>query len=172
MSRAIIGTSVVVLIFGGMSAEAQTPKSPELKVLDHFVGSWRHELVSRQANGDEKKSTETVVTKWSLQGQYTEHRVTDSNGKQTTLALITYDSDAGLYKNWSFVSSSARPILNTLRWNESKMTFTAHADLGNGITMQTTTHFIGSDRYEFIGIRKNASGNVLDEIKAKAFRTM
>ncbi len=47
-------------------ARAQTPKSPELKVLDRLVGSWRLEEVERQANGDEKKDTGTVVTKWSL----------------------------------------------------------------------------------------------------------
>ncbi len=171
MSRAIIGTSVVVLIFGGMSAKAQTPKSPELKVLDRMVGSWRLELVSWQGQrDDEEQYTEAIVAKWSLQGQYIENRVTDSDGKETLLHLMTYDSDAGVYNVWIFQSNSPKPALLTMRWNESKKTFTGKVDLGNGITMQATTRFIGKDRYEFTGTTKDASGNVLGETKGKSFR--
>ncbi len=119
MSRATIGMSVAVLIFGGMSAKAQTPKSPELKVLDRLLGSWRSESVVRRADA-EKKRTATLVTKWSLQGQYIESRTTDSDGKQRSLSLWTYDSDAGVYKAW-FFDANLPPLLSTLRWNEWKM---------------------------------------------------
>ncbi len=171
MNRAIIGMSVVVLIFGGMSAKAQTPKSPELKVLDRFVGSWRLEVVSWQGQrDDEEKSTGAVVTKWSLQGRYNELRATDSDGKETFLQLWTYDSDAGVYNVWIFDSNSPKPALLTMRWNESKKTFTGKLDLGNGITMQTTIRFTGKDRYEFTGTTKDASGNVVLESKGKGFR--
>ncbi|MEE9128483.1 MAG: hypothetical protein V3T84_00565 [Phycisphaerales bacterium] len=173
MSRAIIGTVVAVLIFAGMSVETQAPKppkSPELKVLDHLVGSWRYEVVEGQANGDEKKSTATTVTKWSLQGQYIESRVTDSDGKQVALNLMTYDSDVGVYQAWAFYPNSPKPFLFTYRWNESKKTLTGNGDLGNGITLQATTRFIGNDRYEFTGTMKDASGNVPGEFKGNAFR--
>ncbi len=171
MSRAILGTSVVVLIFGGMSAKAQTPKSPELKVLDRMVGSWRLESVSWQGQrDDEEKSTGAVVTKWSLQGRYIESRPTDSDGKETLLHLMTYDSNAGVYNVWMFTPNSPKPALLTMRWNESKKTLTGKLDLGNGITMQTTTHFTGKDRFEFTATTKDASGNVLGETKGKAFR--
>ncbi len=171
MSRAIIGTSVAVLIFGGMSAKGQTPKSPELKVLDRFVGSWRGESVERQANGDEKKSSDTSVTKWSLQGRYIEVRATDSDGKEGALELWTYDSDAGVYKMWFFGSNSPKPRSLTWRWNESKKTLTSVIeDMGNGITMQMTVRFIGHDRYEYTGTGKDASGNVVFETTGKVFR--
>ena len=170
MSKAIIGTIVAVLIFAGMSGKTQTPKSPELKVLDHLVGSWRYEVVERQANGDENKSTATTVTKWSLQGQYIESRVTDSDGKQVALNLMTYDSDAGVYNAWAFYPNSPKPFLFTYRWNESKNTLTGNGDLGNGITLQATTRFISDDRYEFTGTTKDASGNVLGGFKGNALR--
>lgn len=170
MSRAIIGTIVAVLIFGGMSTEAQTPKSPELKVLDRLVGSWRVEVVARQANGEEKKSTATGVAKWSLQGQYIESRTTDSDGKQVALSLYTYDSDAGVYKIWSFVSNSSRPTVTTLLWHESKETFKGRVDLGNGFTVQTTGRFIGNDRHDWTGTTKDAFGNVLVEMEANYSR--
>ena len=161
MSRAII--------FGGMSAEAQTP-SPELKVLDRFVGSWRLEVVSGQANGDQEKSTLACVFKWSLQGQYIEARLTDLDGKQIALSLYSYDSDAGVHKMWTFAPNSPKPTLSTLRWNELKKTFTGKGDLGNGITEQSTGRFIGNDRIEWTGTTNNASGNVLGEFKANYLR--
>ncbi len=171
MSRAIIGTSVAVLIFGGMSAKAQTPKSPELKVLDRLVGSWRIEGVERQANGDEKKITATVVSKWSLQGRYVELRITGSDGKEEALEFWTYDSDAGVYKMWFLGSNSPKPHSFTWRWNESKKTLTSvKEDMGNGITMQMTFRFIGDDRAEYTGTGKDASGNVVFETTGKMFR--
>ena len=171
MSRAIIGTSVAVLIFGGMSAKAQTPKSPELKVLDRFVGSWRNESVGRQANGEEEKSTDTSVAKWSLQGRYIEERGTDSDGKETFLSLCTYDSDAGVYKTWLFSPNLPPAVFSTLRWNESKKTLTSgKEDVGNGITGQLTVRFIGDDRSEFTVIVKDPSENVVMELKGKSVR--
>ncbi len=172
MSRAIIGTSVAVLIFGGMSAKAQTPKSPELKVLDRMVGSWRVDVVSWQGQrDDEEQSTGAVIAKWSLQGQYIELRVTDSDGKEELLELITYDSDAGVYKMWFFGSNSPRPHSLTWRWNESKKTLTSvKEDMANGITMQMTVRFIGDDRAEYTGTGKDASGNVVFETKGNMFR--
>ena len=57
MKRAVIGTSVAVLILAGISSVAQTSKpseSPELNVLDRLAGSWRFEQVETQANREEK----------------------------------------------------------------------------------------------------------------------
>ena len=137
-------------------ARTQTPKSPELKVLDRLVGSWRVEIVS----GAEEKSTAAVDTKWSLQGQYIEQRVTDSDGKETALSLLTYDSDAGVYKSW-FFSPNLPPTLSTLRWNESKKTFTGKGDVGNGITVQVDIRFIDNDRFESTATVKDRSENVV-----------
>ncbi len=116
MKRAIIGTSVAVLILagisGGMSAETQSSKqtkSPELKVLDRMVGSWRFEIVEKQANGDERKSTPTAVGKWSLQGKYLEFRITGSDGKEAILHLFTYDSDARVY-NMRLAAEARQPV--------------------------------------------------------------
>ena len=170
MGKVIIGTSVVVLIFGGMSAKAQTPKSPELKVLDHLVGSWRNESVVTQANGDEEESTDTSVAKWSLQGRHIEERGTDSDGKETFLGLWTYDSDAGVYKTWIFAPNLPIPIPATLQWDESKKTLAGKGDLGNGITMQITLWRIDNDRSESTATMKDASGNVLFDFKGKSFR--
>ena len=142
-----------------------------LKVLDRFVGSFRSESVERQANGDEKKSTGTSVTKWSLQGRYVESRGTDSDGKQESLGLWTYDSDAGVYKAWYFLPISPKPIPLTFRWNESTKTFTGKGDSGNGITVQMTIRFIDNDRSEWTATLKDASGNVVGEVKGKSFRT-
>ncbi len=154
------------------SPKAQTPNSPELKVLDRLVGSWRVEQVQRQANGDEEKGTgTTVVAKWSLQGRYIEIRATDSDGKEGALELWTYDSDAGVYKMWFFDSNSPEPKLGTLRWNESKKTLTsAKEDVGNGITGQLMVRFIGNDRTEYTVTAKDASENVVFESKGKLFR--
>ena len=177
MKKAIIGTSVAVLIFAGISAVAQTstppdsPRSPELNVLDRLAGSWRFEIVERQPNRDEKKSTPTGVGKWSLQGKYVEFRITGSDGKEDILHLFTYDSDARVYNMWTFVPDSQKPTLTPWQWDESEKTLTGQMDLGDGITMSATTHFIADDRWEYTGTTKDASGNVLGEMKGKVFRT-
>jgi hypothetical protein len=142
-----------------------------LKVLDRFVGSFRSESVERQANGDEKKSTGTSVTKWSLQGRYVESRGTDSDGKQESLGLWTYDSDAGVYKTWIFSPNLPPLVLSTLRWNESKKTLTSgKEDVGNGITVQLTVRFIGDDQSEFTLTMTDPSENVVMELKGKSVR--
>ena len=151
-------------------AKAQTPKSPELKVLDRLVGSWRFEIVEKQANGDERKSTPTGVAKWSLQGKYLEFRITGSNGKEAILHFFTYDSDARVYNMWTFVPDSQEPTLTPWQWDESEKTLTGQMDLGDGITMPATTHFIADDRWEYTATTKDASGNVLREMKGKVFR--
>ena len=150
--------------------KAQTPKSPELKVLDRMVGSWRLEIVKTQPNGDEEKSMLTAVGKWSLQGKYVEFRITGSDGKEEILHLFTYDSDARVYNMWSFVPDSQKPTLTPWQWDESEKTLTGQIDLGDGITMPSTTHFIADDRWEYTGTTKDASGNVLGEMKGKVFR--
>ena len=150
--------------------KAQTPKSPELKVLDRMVGSWRLEIVEKQANGDEEKSTATGVGEWSLQGKYVEYRITERDGDEAILHLFTYDSDAGVYNMWSFVPDSQKPTLTTWQWDESEKTLTGQMDLGGGITMRPTTHFIADDRWEYTATTKDASGNVLGEMKGKVFR--
>ncbi len=176
MKKAIIGTSVAVLIFAGISAVAQTskppdsPKSPELKVLDRMVGSFRMEIVERQANGAEEENTATGVGKRSLQGQYLEFRIADSDGKEAILHFFTYDSDARVYNMWTFVPDSQKPTLTPWQWDESEKTLTGQMDLGDGITMPSTTHFIADDRWEYTGTTKDASGNVLGGMKGKVFR--
>ncbi len=170
MKRAIIGTSVAVLILAGISAVAQTPKSPEMMVLDRLVGSWRMEMVEWQPNGDEKKSTGTSVGKWSLQGQYLEIRITGSDGKEDILHFFTYDSEADVYNMWSFTPASPKPGLTTWQWDESEKTLTGQMDMGNGITMHGATHFITNDRFEYAATTKDASGNVLNEMKGSVSR--
>ena len=180
MKRAIIGTSVAVLILAGisvgMSAESHTSesskptKSPELKVLDRMVGSWRFEIVEKQANSEESKSTPTGVGKWSLQGKYVEFKITGLDGKEVILHLFTYDSDSRVYNMWTFMPDSPKPNLTPWQWDESEKTLTGLMDLGDGITMQATTHFIGDDRWEYTATTKDASGNVLREMKGKVFR--
>lgn len=140
-----------------------------LKVLDRLVGSWRFEIVEKQANGDERKSTATGVGKWSLQGKYLEFRITGSDGKEAILHLFTYDSDARVYNMWTFVPDSQKPTLTPWQWDESEKTLTGQIDLGDGITMPSTTHFIADDRWEYTGTTKDASGNVLGEMKGKVF---
>jgi hypothetical protein len=38
------------------------------------------------------------------------------------------------------------------------------------MTIQAATHFIADDRYEYTGTTKDASGNVLGQMKGKVFR--
>ena len=183
MSRATISTIVAVLIFAGMSSktqpqetqstETQTSKPQEssgLKVLDRYVGTWRWEVVERQTNGEEKKSTATSIDKWSLQGQFLESRFIDSDGNEVALGLTTYDSGSGVYKAWVFSPGAPEPFPQTSQWNESEKTLSGESDLGNGMTMLFSTRFIAKDRYECTSTIKDASGNELGAFDMKAFR--
>ena len=97
--------------------------------------------------------------------------MTGSDGKEAILHLFTYDSDARVYNMWTFVPDSQKPTLTPWQWDESEKTLTGQIDLGDGITMPSTTHFIADDRWEYTGTTKDASGNVLGEMKGKVFRT-
>ncbi len=110
-----------------------------------------------------------MVAKWSLQGRYIEIRATDSDGKEGALELWTYDSDAGVYKLWTFWPFLPKPMASTFRWNESKKTFTGKGEV-DGITAQVAIRFIDNDRQETTATMKDASGNVLFDFKGKSFR--
>ena len=90
--------AVVVLLLSGLPGEAQEAttiqQSPELKVLQRFIGSWEQQVVSKPAEWTPEKTTMTcpVTVNWILRGRMIEHRCVWNPGNIHGLCLMAYDA--------------------------------------------------------------------------------
>jgi hypothetical protein len=144
---------------------AVAPKrSPELQVLDHFIGSWDITNTFKPVGGE--KIVFSIVSRksWSpggsfLRGQDTNLSIPEA--KEFHL-LWTYDPVA---KNYPavFMEGPNRGELTGV-WDAKKKTMHWKVKMANGITGEGHDRFIGKDRIESSGIFKNDKGETVFEI--------
>lgn len=160
LTAAVIGVSFISM---AQVQDTAPKKSPELNVLNQFVGEWKAETVVKSADGKEVTTNDESVMKWTLGGKYLEDRVGGPN--ESLIGLWTYDSEAKVYRAWYFPAGSNKPIVLTGRWDKASRSFTEKVDMGNGNTMTGMHKFVGKNRYEWSGILRDAKGKVLTEYK-------
>lgn len=139
------------------------PKSPELNVLERFVGDWTTEgtVTVLNAQPQDLKTTGTATRKWILDGRLIEESGASSDGTKAKV-LFTYDVAKKVYRNWYF--SSVGDCFDTSgQWNEATQTFSFRTDLGNGFTQTSTIHFTDADHHEWSSKVTDAAGKVYFE---------
>ena len=165
MGRCITVTAVLMVAAMLASPASAEPKSEELKVLNHFVGTWQGKTVSTNAQGEETTVEDVGTMTWVLGDSYLEDKIGD-----TLYGLWTYDKDEKTHRCWYFPAGSHKPLIATMKWNGNDSSFSGHADLGNGVTMTTHHQFIGKDKYEWSATVKDASGKVLEKLQGTKTR--
>ena len=168
--------AVGVFLLSGLPGEAQEAttiqQSPELKVLQRYVGSWQWQMVSKPAEWTPEKTTATATGKaeWILRGRMIEDKGVMFDNVHV-LALKTYDSDNKVYQQWWFDSNGNIPRGEYRgKWDEATQTFTWKGSLPNGITSTRTDRFIDKDTLESTVVFKDRTGKVLMDMEAKAKR--
>ena len=151
-------------------AEAQNRMSEALEVLKKFSGVWetrtriRHEGPPRREFNTQGKAT----CRQTLEGRYFEFRSQSIPAGQADLQVMTYDVQAGVYRQWVFDSDGYRhqaegqwdSASSTLRWK--------------GKTADTSfvieDRWISTDRLEWTLLRTDAEGRKLQAIEGTLIR--
>jgi hypothetical protein len=176
-STTAVLVAVGVFLFSGLPSEAQevttVQQSPELKVLQRFVGSWEWEVVLQPAEWTPEKTmmTGTAKVEWILCGRMIQDKGILAPGNLHGLTLMAYDSENKVYQQWWFASDGNIPRGEIRgKWDEATQTFTWRERRSNGITSTKTDRFIDKDTLERTMVFKDRTGKVLLDMKAKAKR--
>ena len=167
-----VAAVAVLLISGlpGMAQEATTiQQSPESKVLERFVGTWKMDQTMKTANGREVKSTGFITQRLVMGGRYAEATSVSNPGEQQVLQLFTFDDKKRIYRSW-FFNSNGQSSEWKGTWDNDSKTMTRTANLGRGNTGTATTRLVDDDTMEFALTGKHRDGRVFVEIRSTLTR--
>lgn len=164
MSRRLWVVAWAVSFVAGLgSARAEdgpANDSPELAVLDRYVGSW-------ETGGE---SSGKSSTQWVLDGRMISTEYTMGDGT-TGLILRKYDAAAKLFKSW-FFDSNGGEIAMEGTWDAAAQTLRMEGafEVPVGaetaeLTIVVVSHFTSADREEWSITVTDAQGSVLSEIR-------
>lgn len=108
--------AVAVCGVGTAVADDAPKRSPELQVLDRYVGDW--EVVSTTGTGE--KATNSERRTWSRQGTFLMAEIQGQATKHEAHFLVTYDPKAKLYKSCFISHEFTVPLVGT--WDEKTQT--------------------------------------------------
>ena len=157
--------TLAVLAAGTFTASAKAddePKrSPELNVLNHFIGTWDVQFVGQPTDGDKITFKSVSRRNWSRGGQFI--RFEDPPGEQQDNPefhmLLTYDSKANKYPGVIMMGPARSDITGTWDGKSNAMSFNIKPADG---TVVTVTHrFVAEDRAEVSGEYRNSDGQLL-----------
>jgi len=169
--------AVSVILLSGLRGEAQEAttiqQSPELKVLQQFIGSWEQQVVSKPAEWTPEKTTMTLTSKgeWILGGRVLQAKAEWSPSGTKALLLMAYDEENKEYRQFYFDSNGGMPRgENRGKCDEATKTFTWKGTLPNGNTSTQIHRLIDNERHEWTFVIKDRTGEVLLDMEAKAKR--
>jgi hypothetical protein len=143
--------------------------SPEQKVLDKWLGTWRTTYTIPQTawNPEERTLSADLVTSRVVGGRFTQEKSEHSDGSSGSL-IATYDGRQRTYRSWWF-SSQGYTSESTGTWDAktSTMTWTSKQD-GNEST--TTFRFVDEDHAEWDLVIKAPGGQTVFLINGKSLR--
>ena len=165
----LIGTSLVSL---AQSQETASEKSPELSVLNRYVGSWEETATSKPAVWTPKQTTMTTTTtrRWILNGQMVENTGAWLPGNNELLHLMTYGAERKQYVQWYFDKANLAPKAYRGSWNEGTQTFTFTGSLADGIRTKAQQKFVNKDTFTWTLVAKDREGNVVFDMEGKCVR--
>lgn len=147
--------------------QASSPDRDWQSVLDRFLGTWKS--VHRQLP-DGQPVTVTLTYAHVLGGKFVQEKG-EIDGKNTALAMFTYDTDKQCFRMWHF--SAEHPTSEgSGNWDaETKtLTWTAVVTANPEMTMTSKHRFVADDRFEWEVVGKDANGNDLFQMEGKASR--
>ncbi len=161
---------VTATLLGAQEAKAPQKRSPELQVLDRFLGTWRNVATVNPGSDQAHTTTSTVTRTWTREGTgnfMKEHSVSEE-GEEEAHIVYTYDPAGKIYRVTYLSRNSALIIKGT--WDEEKRTMKWEGlDLEGNVA--TGTHrFITRDNAEWSWVSKNEDGETVFQCSAKATR--
>jgi len=162
----LIATALIVIsttIFSQVAKADDT--SPELQVLDRFVGTWDVQVTIKSADGEEIKIDVDSRRRWTRGGTFLQ--IEDANNLKDPQArelqiLWTYDPVARNYPAVIMDGPNRAQLTGT--WDAKTTTMHWKGKGADGVTSEGKHRFIGKDRAEASGVFKDADGKVVMEI--------
>ena len=166
---AIIGTSLISV---AQAQDTAPKKSPELQVLDRYVGSWEETAIAKPALWTPERTTSTTTTtrQWILNGTMIENKGAWLPGKNEFLHLMTYDPQRKEYRQWYFDKDNLAPQAYRGKWDEATQTFTFTGTLADGIRSTSQQKFVDKDTFTWTLVAKDQTGKVVLDMEGKCVR--
>jgi hypothetical protein len=162
-----------VLIVGRAGAQEAAPASPELRVLEKWIGTWDEVLTNKPTEWLPTAGTSTAVTKreWALDGKFVRAEGHWEPAKTKYLHLMTYDPAVGKYRSWYFDSANSIPRdAVTGVWDEKTATMTWEGVHENGVRTKGTHRIVDEDHQEWSVTATNRAGTVVMDLSGKSTR--
>jgi hypothetical protein len=165
---------VAIAVLLGLSAivrSADPPlNSPEQKVLDRFLGSWRtnYKLLKAEWTPEEKQLTADYVTSRELGERFIQERSKHSDGG-TGLSLSTYDPERKCYRGWWF-SSTGQTSESTGKWDADARTMTWTSTGDQPMATTARQRFVDTDTLEWDVVVRDRTGKVYFRMEGKSTR--
>ena len=175
-STASITLSAILLMLASGLAQAQKPEvnpSPEIKVLDRFIGVWEETVEHKRAAWTPEPATKKITStrKWILDGKMIENRGTWMPDNVKFLHLMSYDPKRSEYRQWYFDANNPASLGEDRgHWDEATKTLTWTGKLDDGVTTQTIERFTDKDNFTWTMVAKDRTGQVMLDMEAKVTR--
>ena len=168
MKRVALVLLAMVLAVPGKLEPADAP--PEA-VLSRFLGVWKTEALIRRLGPPvrELRTLGRAAGRLILEGRYVEFRTSSIDPPGLAeLQVMTYDAEAGLYRQW--VSDSDGYRHEALgRWNPATSTLRWEGQVG-GATFVIDDRWVSRDRIEWTLTRTSADGRLLQTVEGVVSR--
>ena len=140
-------------------ADDAPKRSPELQVLNHFIGVWDVQYVGTPSDGE--KTSYKVVSRrtWSRGGTSIRFEDDQPSGQPEFHMLQTYDAEAKNYPAAGMHGPSRFELTGT--WDEGTKTMTSRVTYPDGNRLVATHRFITKDRAESSGVITNSDGKTV-----------
>ena len=164
----------VVAVFGSTTigqADEAGEKSPELQVLDRYVGTWDETVVIKPALWTPEKTTSSTTTtrKWILNGMMIENKGAWTPDDEF-LHLMTYDPKQNEFRQWYYDKDNLVPQEYQGRWDAATQTFTFTGTLADGIQSASQQHFVDKDTFTWTLVAKDKTGKMVLDMEGKCVR--
>ena len=169
----VLGSMIVCLCSAGVAvAEDGGPSAdvPELKVLDHYAGTWDVQIASKEFPFSKGQDS----ARWILDGRFLQQsgelRSQEGSAVLKVTTLMTYDPAGKVYRSWTFMSDGAA-IESEGTWDPKArvMTSVSRKD-GNGGFLTTTADFSEPGVETWKIVYTDRDGKVVSETSGKNTR--
>lgn len=169
MRYGLLFATVLSLLAALNAAQAQDENKPDgLKALDHFVGVWNTEVMSKS---DDAKRSVRESTARTLKNRFILGKEVSQPDGVKSLWLMTFDAKTNSYPFWMF---NSRDLLGgewSSTWDEATKTFTGKAtDTPKGWTSSGINRFSDKNTDHVSFWMKDETGKQMFEGEAKKTR--
>jgi hypothetical protein len=164
-SRAVPVVGLVLVLLATSATTLAGADAPPERILERFLGSWMTEAVIRNSGppAREIRSRGRAECRRTLADRYVEFRSASIDPPGVVeLQVMTYDAEAGLYRQWVFDSEGYRHEA-VGRWNAATSTLRWEGRV-DGVSIVIDDHWVSRDRLEWTLTRTAADGRVVQRI--------